>query len=960
MSTRKRLSLLLAMLIGGTSLVTGVAAILVLRMRSEIVHLSTETAPTQVKLAGIQRGFERIGGAFARISAASSDTDVSAIDSDLAQAMDEVDSLSLELRGPAGDETGAVRQAVIERLKHTGGELRRIAREGIEARRQVAEAHGSADREIENITAQTNALTKAMSQLQKSSQAALVISETASSEANMDIQALLAIRGDLDQLRSSIEQTRLEDNQVQLNALDGRVAGILSAMGSRELHQKNLKLQLDAFVARVGPVFDGDSGLLKTRLALLDEPGGKRGSEVAAENADALSAAVDEITLRVSKEIDALQLTVQESKAAMDRDTELLAHVTSVSAFTWDVDARARSLGALIWQLLAAPNLGAADQAAAEIGLQIDEIERSLANIQQNVSSRDGSARLIGFQSVLRSFEKIRLLWIGPEGVTSVVKLGLVKQREADHLFTAARLSIYQVARQGSTGARHAEIAQEDVVARILSFSLKTLLLLAAVSLCVLIVGLGVGGRIRGRIIDSEEAQSLLSDRLRDRALHDDLTGLPNRLAFGELLAAATVRAASEWTRFAVFCIDLDRFKHVNDTLGHRVGDLFLIEIANRMRNAMPVGGVAARMGGDEFGILIENLGPAGSAEAAAQSLLRTLSEPLLIENCSIQSGASIGIARFPQDATDPDALQRNADLAMYRAKKSGRNQLAFFDLEERHAAEESEEIRIFLASALRNGEFGIEYQPLVSPDGKIAGLEALLRLRHPRLGAISPARFIPIAEASGLIVPIGTWVLRQVVKQSREWRDAGFKPVRIGVNVSALQFAQTDFFESVRQMLLEGGMPPHLLDLELTETVLISNFDEGRRQMAKLRALGITISIDDFGTGYSSLSYLHKLPVDTLKVDQGFIRELNHSKSTLPLIQAIVSAAHALGLSVVAEGVETEAQRKALARLGCDAMQGYLFARPQSVAGIETLLRREHEADGALQHEDRLELIAS
>jgi len=433
--------------------------------------------------------------------------------------------------------------------------------------------------------------------------------------------------------------------------------------------------------------------------------------------------------------------------------------------------------------------------------------------------------------------------------------------------------------------------------------------------------------------------QRLLHDKLAYQARHDALTGLPNRYMFEDWLRQALAEARRQDWLVAVLFIDLDRFKQINDTLGHSVGDMLLKQVSRRFEKCLRKSDSLARMGGDEFTLVLSELKEPQDALRVAHKLLTSLEAPFQVEAYELFLTASIGISVYPRDGRDAATLQRNADSAMYRAKNRGKNSFQFFTPDMGAAALERLEIENGLRRAVENSELQLYYQPQVEMNGRIAGLEALLVWNHPKLGIIPPAQFIPVAEESGMIVPIGAWVLGEACRQNAAWQNSGYQPLKVAVNVSPMQFARADFVETVAQALARGGLDPALLELELTESVVMRDIEESGRQMDRLRALGVSISIDDFGTGYSSLSYLRRLPIDTLKIDQSFLKELETDSNTMPLVQAIVALAHGLGLCVVAEGVETEKQLEVLRAVGCDKVQGFLLGGPLPVPEIERLL---------------------
>ncbi len=433
------------------------------------------------------------------------------------------------------------------------------------------------------------------------------------------------------------------------------------------------------------------------------------------------------------------------------------------------------------------------------------------------------------------------------------------------------------------------------------------------------------------------EEASRASQQLVHQAQHDPLTGLPNRLLFEDRLSQALARSKRSKAHMAVFCIDLDRFKQVNDSFGHHIGDLYLKGVTGRFLTRMRESDTLARTGGDEFAVVVENLRDAEDAGKVAQNLLDTLQRPLMLEDTVIQAAASIGVAVYPYDGDEAEVLRKAADQAMYRAKSHGRNQCEVFSEE----AREMLDIESTLRKALEIGGFHLQYQPQVTCEGELAGFEALLRFKHPKLGMLPPSRFIPIAEESGLIIPIGDWAMREAFRQTLEWQSKYGFDKRIAVNVSPLQFTKADFAETMENIIKTSGLPPHMVEMELTETIVMSNVQESARQMNRLKQLGVHISIDDFGTGYSSLSYLHQLPIDTLKIDRSFIEKMTEPGGTRPIVEAIISLARSLGLQTIAEGVETQEQLAILAGLECDVIQGFLFSRPLSEPALVNLLEQ-------------------
>jgi diguanylate cyclase (GGDEF)-like protein len=395
---------------------------------------------------------------------------------------------------------------------------------------------------------------------------------------------------------------------------------------------------------------------------------------------------------------------------------------------------------------------------------------------------------------------------------------------------------------------------------------------------------------------------------------YDALTGLPNRLCFIQLLDVALDAVPEE---LAVLFIDLDRFQQINGALGYAAGDKLLQAVTSRLRGLAGVDGLAGRVGGDEFAVV---------SSSKTEQYLDALRVPYQIDHHQLFVTASIGVAIFPKQGLNATELLRNADLAMCRAKASGRDAIEIFVPEDPTPVLERLQLENSLRSALENGELDLVYQPVVNMNGTVDALEALLTWRHPVHGTIPPRRFIPIAEEIGLIVPIGAWVMEQACIQGARWLKSGYRNACISVNVSARQFERRDFVAQVAEALRIAGFPAERLELELTESYLMRNLPESVYRMREIRELGVSISIDDFGTGYSSLSYLSKLPVDSLKIDQSFLRRLLEPKGSLPVVESIVRLAHGMHLVVVAEGVETEAELDLVRVLGCDKVQGHVY----------------------------------
>ena len=421
-----------------------------------------------------------------------------------------------------------------------------------------------------------------------------------------------------------------------------------------------------------------------------------------------------------------------------------------------------------------------------------------------------------------------------------------------------------------------------------------------------------------------------VADRVRYLAHYDELTGLPNRSMFHLRVEQALARARRAGTRMAILFIDLDRFKNINDTLGHDVGDRVLNEIAVRLRASLREVDTVCRLGGDEFVVLIEDLPEPAQVASVAQKILAEIARPITLETREVHITSSIGISTYPDDSADMQGLMKNADISMYRAKDQGKNNYQFYSAQMNVHTLERLALESDLRRALERDEFLLHYQPKVDiRSGQICGVEALVRWQQPGKGLIPPAQFIPLAEETGLIVPIGEWVLRTACAQSKAWQDGGLEPMRMAVNLSARQFAQENLAEDVARVLGETGLDAAWLELEITESMVMHNAEHAVLLLDRFKAMRIRLSIDDFGTGYSSLSYLKRFPIDSVKIDRSFIRDLPGNSDDAAITQAIVAMAHSLRLKVIAEGVETAEQLSFLRENGCDEMQGYHFSKP-------------------------------
>jgi diguanylate cyclase (GGDEF)-like protein/PAS domain S-box-containing protein len=428
--------------------------------------------------------------------------------------------------------------------------------------------------------------------------------------------------------------------------------------------------------------------------------------------------------------------------------------------------------------------------------------------------------------------------------------------------------------------------------------------------------------------------QKAIEEKLERMAYYDPLTGLPNRALFRDRLEHALIIAQRNHTEVALLFLDLDRFKYVNDTLGHDAGDQLLIDAAQRIKGVVRDSDTLARLGGDEFTLVLADVEDATRVGAVADKVIQVLQQPFQLGGSEAFIGASVGIAMYPRDGDDFVALTKNADTAMYLAKQSGRGRYKFFTSELDVANARRMNLETSLRSALERGELALHYQPKLDlDDDRVLGFEALLRWQHPTLGAIAPSEFIPLAEETGLIVPIGSWVLRTACQELKRWHQAGYGQLHMAVNLSARQFQHEGLVAEVRSLLQELELAPEALELELTESLLMAEADRSYQGVRALRSLGLGISIDDFGTGYSSLSYLKKFPLQTLKIDRSFVRDIATDPDDAAIVRAIVSLADRLKLQVVAEGVETREQVDFLRGEGCTQAQGYYFARPLPAA---------------------------
>lgn len=442
-----------------------------------------------------------------------------------------------------------------------------------------------------------------------------------------------------------------------------------------------------------------------------------------------------------------------------------------------------------------------------------------------------------------------------------------------------------------------------------------------------------------------EELVRQRTAELNHLAYHDVLTELPNRILFEDRLTQALVLAERNRQTLGVLFLSLDRFKKVHDTLGRATGDKLLQKVAERLRSSALKGETVARFEGDEFALLLTQMGGTEGEDVVEVifQINESLSLPFIIDDRELFITASIGISLYPDDGTDAAALLKNADAALYLAREQGGNNYQFYTADMNAKAMKRLTLENSLRRALERSEFKVYYQPMLDINtGRIVGMEALLRWHHPELGFVEPSEFIPLAEDTGMIIPIGEWSLRTACAQNKAWHDAGFAPLTLAVNLSARQFQQLNLTEVVVRILQETGLKPDDLELELTESSIMKNAESAVRTLGELKALGVKIAIDDFGTGYSSLGYLKHLPIDTLKIDRSFVCDATTDPDDAALVMTIIMLAHNLRLKVIAEGVETEEQRKFLHLLRCDKWQGYLFSRPVPADAFEELLLQE------------------
>ena len=426
-------------------------------------------------------------------------------------------------------------------------------------------------------------------------------------------------------------------------------------------------------------------------------------------------------------------------------------------------------------------------------------------------------------------------------------------------------------------------------------------------------------------ITEKKEAE----ETIRYQAFHDTLTGLANREALYDRFEMVRSNAQRHGQKFALVFLDIDRFKVINDTLGHSVGDIILREIADRLTRAVRQNDVIARLGGDEFVLMLTEITNLQDVTAAVGKIIHSFNDVVRVQNRSLHISASVGIAVYPEDGTDIHALLKNSDIALYRAKDAGRNRYRFYNYSMNLESDERLSLEQDLRSAIENEQFQVAYQPFVDvATNTVVGVEALVRWNHPTLGILYPSDFIPISEDTGMIIPLGKWILKSACQQGKRWADAG-RPLTVSVNLSARQFGEEDIVEAIETILIETEFPPHLLELEITESVAMENVARTTSKLGSLKEKGIAIAIDDFGTGYSSLSYLKRFPVHKLKIDKSFIMHAMNNPQDFAIVRAIISMGHSLGLVVCAEGVEDQKLLELLASMDCDISQGYFISKP-------------------------------
>ncbi len=475
-----------------------------------------------------------------------------------------------------------------------------------------------------------------------------------------------------------------------------------------------------------------------------------------------------------------------------------------------------------------------------------------------------------------------------------------------------------------------------------------SLSLVLVASLAAMVVVARRQHRLYRELSRAEDEKERLIEQLKEEkgrayqlASHDHLTGLPNRMLFTELAASHLNRARRNHAPFVMMFLDLDRFKAINDTLGHRVGDLLLREVADRLKAAVRDTDIVARLGGDEFVVLLTEVDAADAAARVARKLIDALARPMNLDGQDLEVRASVGIAIHPRDGQDIDALMRNADSAMYEAKRSGRGCFRYYDPSLNARSALHLDLHSRFRRAILGEEFVLHYQPRVALNGlRITSLEALIRWQHPERGLVYPGDFIDYAEQEGLVVELGNWVVREACRQIAAWQQVGIAVVPVAINVSARQLRDQSFVEVIRETTAHYGIRPDMLEIEITERCVVDDFERAHAALEVLSRLGLKIALDDFGTGFSSLSYLRRLPIDIIKIDRSFINDIRNQTNDAAIVASTIALGHNLGLTVIAEGVETREQAVYLKAAGCDEVQGYYFQRPIPAADTLPLLR--------------------
>ena len=538
----------------------------------------------------------------------------------------------------------------------------------------------------------------------------------------------------------------------------------------------------------------------------------------------------------------------------------------------------------------------------------------------------------------------------GQKGVSAAVRTIRATASEA----TTRRIQLLTTDLMAAGDARLARRAEQSTRSSDLSVitaAVATLFNLGLLGVVILLV--------RREIKDRQHAEEVV----KFAATHDPLTGLANRLLLTERVNRALAAAKSEGRRIAMLFIDLDRFKNINDTLGHEAGDRLLQNVANRLARCVRRSDTVARQGGDEFVVLIEVFQGPDDLAQVAEKILAEVAEPMTVYGREFQITASIGVSTCPVDGDDLQTLLKNADIAMYRAKQQGKNTYQFYAEQMNPHSVERLELEAALRRALERNELTLHYQPKVQArTGRVTGIECLLRWQHPTIGPVPPDQIVPLAEETGLIVPIGKWALRTACLQARKWADQGLPLLRMAVNLSARQFMSATLLDDVVGTIAETGMDPRWIEFEVTESVMMPEPEQAVKLLRKLKAIGVRLTIDDFGTGYSSLAYLKRLPIDCVKIDASFVRGVPVDASDVAITETILAMSRSLGLKVVAEGVETLDQMRFLERRGCDEMQGYYFSRPLPAEQL-TVYLREHEAasgeSGPREASSRIRLVS-